>query len=334
MIALRLTILAALCWLLPVATGAAEPKITTVLAKLQNPCGVAVQPETGIVFVSESSAGQIIRVVEGKPEPVVTGFKTDVYGKGPMYNIGPLGLVFLARDTLVVGGGDLPDGEDRVRVFTVPTTGQPPISVDAATASFALPAEGQVPAEGNFFGLAANAEAVFVTSNGDDAQGWVAKAPRKGNTLVGLTRFLATKPAVQLDAPTAITVSPRGELVVGQMGELDVEKDGVVTFYSSRDGRKLLNLPTGLHDLTALTYSPKGQLLATDFAWKKPEDGGLFQLVAVLKEGKQSLEARKRLPLERPTAMAFAPDGALYVTVLGSGAGDQPTGSLLLVEME
>ena len=57
-----------------------------------------------------SGAGRIVRIElsTGKVEDVITGFKQDVYGKGPMYDIGPLGLAFLDANTLVVGGGDLP----------------------------------------------------------------------------------------------------------------------------------------------------------------------------------------------------------------------------------
>lgn len=74
------------------ATAAAwgqDVKVETVVGGLTNPCGVAVQPETGVVFISDSGAGRVVRVVDGKLEAVITGFPKDVYGKGPMYDIGP-----------------------------------------------------------------------------------------------------------------------------------------------------------------------------------------------------------------------------------------------------
>lgn len=315
--------------------NSAEPKVTTVLDGLNNPCGVAVQPETGYVFVSDSGSGKVIRIVDGKPQDVIVGFKSDTYGMGPMYKIGPLGLLFLGKDILVVGGGDLPDGEEKLRTFHVPAVGAAAVQADAASASFELKATADLKGEGNFYSLAATSSALFVTCNGDDTKGWVAKAVRKGNTLTSFDRFLATKEAVQVDAPVGLTVSRRGELVVGQMGELDVPRDALVTFYSSRDGKKLMNLPAGLYDITALAYSPKGQMYALDFAWMKADEGGLFQLVAVLKSGQQALEARKILALERPSAMAFAPDGALYVTVFGKGAdgSDKESAKLLKIEI-
>jgi len=104
--------------------AAAEVKTETIVSGLNNPCGVAIQPETGHVFVSDSGAGKIIRIVNGKAEDVVTGSAKDVYGKGPMYDIGPLGMVFLDKNTLVVGDGGYKDGEEYVRVYTVTEAGK------------------------------------------------------------------------------------------------------------------------------------------------------------------------------------------------------------------
>lgn len=315
----------------------ADAKVTTVLEGLDNPCGVAVQPETGHVFVSDSGAGKVIRIVDGKPQDVIVGFKIDIYGKGPMYNIGPLGLAFLNKDTLIVGGGDLPDGEEQLRTFTVPAPGAEPVSVEDATSSAGLPPEEELKGEGNFYALVVSkgGDAVYVTSNGDDTKGWVAKATIKDGKLGEFQRFIATKEAVEIDAPVGATFSSAGHLVIGQMGEINVPQDGMLTFYNPKDGKMLLNLPTNLYDITALAYSPKGQLLALDFAWMKTDEGGLFNLVEVKKERKQGVEARKVVALDKPSAMAFATDGSLYVTVFGTAeeGSEKKPGSLLRIEL-
>jgi len=324
--------------LLLMATGPAwaEPKVETVAGGLNNPSGLAIQPETGQVFVADSGAGRVIRVVDGKAEDVIVGFPQDVYGKGPMYNIGPLGLAFLGQDTLVVGGGGKPDGEELLRVYKVPEAGGEPLKAEDMVASFSLPALDGAPGEGNFYALAVNDDAIYVTCNGDDTKGWVSRAVRDGEGAVtGFERWLATKEATQVDAPVAATLSPRGELVVGQGGEVNIPRDSLLTFYSAKDGKMLLNLETDLFDITGLAYGPDGQLYATDFAWMAPGDGGLYQLIATNEDGEQGCEAKLITGLDKPSALAFGKDGELYVTVFGTAAegSDEHPGKLVKIEM-
>lgn len=311
---------AAALLMIPLTASAQDVKFETVLDGLDNPCGVAVHPKTGTVYVSDSGAGRIIRLVNGKVEEVVVGFATDIYGTGPKYNIGPLGLAFLNDDTLVVGGGDLKDGEDAIRFFKLPAEGAAPLKVADAIKSFTLPATEDLKPEGNFYALAVLPDGVLATSNGDDTKGWIVKVKVSGNEIGPLERFIATKEATNVDAPVGIAVSPKGELAVGQMGEITVPNDGLLTFYNPKDGKMLLNLETGLYDITALAYGKKEpqQLYALDFAWMKTSEGGLFQLVAKEENGKQSVAAKKLASLDKPTAMAFGNDGSLYVTVIGT----------------
>lgn len=288
-------------------------KVETVVSDLNNPSGVAIQPETGTVFIAESGALRIVKIVDGKAEPVVTDFPKDVYGKGPMFDIGPLGLLFLDQNTLVVGDGGLPDGEELLRVYDLKDMKEP-LKADKMKVSYKLAASDEQKGEGNFYALAATPDAIYVTSNGDDTKGWVARAAYKGSDVSGFERYLATKEATEVDAPVGITISPRGELVVGQMGEITVPKDSLVTFYDANSKKMLLNLKTELNDITALAYSPRGQLYALDFAWADTKQGGLFQLLA---EGDKGVRTKKIVELDKPTAMVFDAEGALYITVVG-----------------
>lgn len=312
--------------LMPAWSGAEEPAVDTVLEGLDNPCGIAIQPGTGHLFVSDSGAGKIIRIAEGQASDVIVGFSTDVYGKGPMYNIGPLGLLFLDKDTLVVGGGDKPDGEEMLRVFKVPEPGAPAKKAEEVESSSKLEATAELKAEGNFYALAKTSDAIYITSNGDDTKGWVVRAKYSGTKVEPIERFLATKEATEVDAPVGITVGPKGHLVVGQMGEINVPGDALVTFYEieGNSAKKVLNLETKLNDITAISYSTqeKGkakQLYVLDFSWSDTSKGGLFQLIGGGDESRDSLkEARKIVSLDKPTSMVFGDDGTLYITLLGT----------------
>ncbi len=302
----------------------AEEKVETVIEGLTNPCGIAVQPETGDLFVSDSGAGRIIRVQideggKATQSDVITGFTKDIYGKGPMYDIGPLGLVFLDKNTLIVGGGDKVDVEEVIYVFEVPEPGAAAITVNDAKAKLGpLAKTDEIQAEGNYYALAIAGGAVFATANGDDTKGWIVKATIDGTKFGELERSIATKEAVNVDAPVALTTDDKGNLVVGQMGEINVPNDSLLSFYSPKTGKLKLNLETGLFDITALAYSPKGHLYATDFAWMAPEEGGLFRLDAEGKGQEQTINAVKIVSLDKPTAMAFGKDGSLYITLIGS----------------
>lgn len=314
-----------------VASAQAQPKVETVVGGLNNPCGIAIQPGTGTVFVADSGANRVVRITNGKAEDVIVGFPTDVYGKGPKYNIGPLGLAFVDQNTLVVGGGGFTDDNEMLRVYTVPAAGAKAIKADAMTASFKLPASAELKPEGNFYGVAASKNAVYVTCNGDDTKGWVGKADIKDGKVSNFRRFIATKEATEVDAPVAVAINPRGHVVVGQMGEITVPNDGLLTFYNAKKGKKLLNVETGLYDVTGLAYSPKGHLFATDFAWMANEEGGLFRLDRSKKDGKQSVKAHKVTSLDKPTALAFGKDGTLYITVIGTGKDGAKSGKLVKI---
>jgi len=330
------TCLVVACTLLASIAYAQEAAVETVVEGLNNPSGVAVQPETGHVFVADSGALRVIRVVDGKAEPVITDFPKDVYGKGPKYDVGPLGLLFLDKDTLVVGGGGLPDGEEMVRVYKIPAAGEEPIKADAMHGDAKmLPAseDGKVPGEGNFYALAKGAKGVYVTCNGDDTKGWVSLVTLdEENKIKDYKRSIATKEAIKVDAPVAITKSPEGYLVVGQMGEISVAGDSQLTFYNE-EGKKLDNFGLGLHDITGLAYSPKrGRLFCTDFNWLDTDKGGVYKIVK--SEDDAGCKTKTIAILKKPTALAFNPDGDLFVTLAGntSEGSEKPDGKLVKIK--
>jgi DNA-binding beta-propeller fold protein YncE len=301
-----------------------------VVDGLVNPAGVAVQPGTGHIFVTMK--GRIGRIVPG-PEAACTdevvGFTVDTYGKGPIYELGPLGAAFLDADTLVVGGGELPDGQELVRIFSVAADpAAEPKQAEAAlkVAGPIAPGEHSVKGEGNFYGIAIKGRTIFITCNGDDTKGWVSTVvwdPDAASPLT-LTPTIKTKVATGVDAPTGIAIGPDGELVISQLGEITPDADSLLTFYDAGAGTLTRRLETGLYDLCGVAYSPKtGQLYGVDFSWADPAKGGLYRLD--VDPSGDSVRLTRMANLDRPTALAFAPDGTLYVSTIGAAVtGGEP----------
>jgi len=315
----------------------AEPQ---VIAKgLDNPCGIAIQPGTGHVLVS-THAG-VLRLVPAAAgfasHAEIVGFPTDIYGRGPAYKIGPLGLAFLDPKTLIVGGGELPDGDELVRFYTLGT--EPRAAGSALKVEEMKASSGPFPAsddslrgEGNFFGVAVKGTTVFVTANGDDTKGWFFKFEAPGGKPGPLVPFIRSKEETGVDGPTGATISPDGKLVVCQFGEVNLPGDGLLTIYDAETGALEAKLKTGLNDPAGVAYSPKtGKLYMIDFSWAVPGKGGLF----LMEEGGAKMKATRIAQLNHPSALAFAPDGTLFVAVIGirddsdAGKGHQP-GSVLL----
>lgn len=293
-----------------------------VLGGFDNPSGIAIHPETGHIFVAEHRGiYRLYRVEEMRRlqrSPEVTGFPTDIYGKGPMYDIGPLGVAFLDAGHLVVGDGSRIDGEELLRIYDIenePLT--TPLSEADAEATLGPITAGEYTekGEGNFYGIAVSDSAIYVTCNGDDTKGWISRATFEDAHEVGeLTPFIATKEVLEVDAPIAITLNSDGNLVVSQGGEVNVPGDSLLTVYNAESGELLASYETGLHDITGLAYDADGRLFAVDFAWVDPTQGGLYELTI---DG-DYCETRLVMALDKPTAMAFDANGNLFVTVFGT----------------
>ncbi|MBM3999897.1 MAG: hypothetical protein FJ297_10225 [Planctomycetes bacterium] len=320
-----------------------EPKIVPILEGLAAPMSLAVQPETGTVFLSESGAGKVIRVgADGKAADVITGFPVAPDAEGPDafgFPVGPLGLAFTGKNVLIVGEGGRPAGEDQLRVFDLPADGSA-IAADAMRGGFTLGPIDNAAGEGDFACLAANPTAVFAVGRKDLAKGWIGKCELKEDGSFGpFARFLATKDALPAAGPAGLTIDGHGNLVVGQAGERGDMTDSLLAFFHAKSGKLEASFTTELRDIVGLAYFPpvadnprRGKLLAVDFASADPARGGLYEIVAKA-DDKSGSAAKKIIGLTRPTALVFDPAGTLYVTELGAAAeGSPPAGRLLRIE--
>ena len=331
-------LLAASVSLLSVVAQAADLKTTVVAKGIDNPSGLALQGSTGNFFVAARSG--VHRLVLGE-KPALTleigGFNSDIYGKGPKYNIGPLGVAMQFDNFLVVADGGNPDEKEVVLYIEVgiapPKTPWTPKNA-IKTIGPIKAGKDSAKGEGNYYGVALNNDALFVTCNGDDTKGWIARAKFDSDGNPGeLTPFIATKVATGVDAPVGITFSKDGkELVVSQMGEMNVANDSLLTTYDPATGKLIKSLKTGLHDIAGLAFSPKtGKLYVVDFAWIKTSEGGLFELTV---DG-DKVTAKKVLSLDKPTSLAFGKDGKLYITEFVTSEDEKkPAGKVIRVDAD
>jgi len=321
-------------------TAAPAVKTETVIGGLDNPMGVAIRSSGGDLFVSESGAGRVVRIKPGKdakPEPAISGFAVGQSPDLPDLRVGPLGLAFTVNDLLVVGSGGEGVGKDAVRIFKLPADNKP-LTIDNAAKSLTIkPGDGSKTGEGYFYGVASAPNIIFAASRGDADAGWISRSlsGKQPDMVLDLKPFIESARLAHAANPTALAVSKRGELVVGQVGKLDKSPDSVLSFYNPSNGKLLLNLPTGLLDIVGLAYSPQsGLLYAVDLAWADPKEGGLYRLDATQTDNGLGVKAIKITPLDRATALCFGPNNALYVTTLGPAdakSGSAKSGQLLKI---
>ena len=163
---------------------AAEPRVERLLGKLKSPFGLAIQPDTGAVFVAESGGGRLVRVVDGKAEEVIRGFPLGAIDRGAEFRVGPLALGFLpgSINLLAVGCGGAENGEDQLAVFDV-GSGEWPLASTTSKLEMRLTPSNTLPAAGEFTAILVAEPGVYVaTRSEDDKAGSLVPNSRTANS--------------------------------------------------------------------------------------------------------------------------------------------------------
>jgi hypothetical protein len=321
-----------------IAQPLADPEV--VIRGLDYPVGVAVQPQTNHVFVAEGVAARVVRIVDQRAEPVLLGFPRKARPMGSaMPEIGPRGMTFLNRSTLAVLGTGEKDRGDPLVIAEAPAPTDPPRTVE--TALQLTVADSNADQRWQLQGVTVVGSAVLCAMTSGNGRSGIARfmiqnpAELERSTSYGPCELFATINSANGDRLVCLTSSPRGELVAGHRAVAEPH-EGRITFHRATDGMPLLQLATGVPTLTMLTYGPRrsGEAVSHLYALcgSRTEDGGgLYRLDAALADGQVRIRPQKLASLNRPTAMAWAGDGSLYVTILGNGAADatQPAGELI-----
>jgi hypothetical protein len=315
-----------------------DVKVETVLTGLRNPTSVAIRPggnsELYEVFVADSGARRVVKISSNEPSrstDVITGFP-DASETGKRLAKGnPFSLLFLDEKHLVAGIAGAPP---EVRVYEL-SAADTPIAAEAAKQKVIpeLPGEEFGDTFGSCVGLARTrsndyvADMLFFAFSGSHHVNGFWKVPVRANMLGEMSR-LEIKTALRFFRLTALAVSEQGYMLAVDDSSRLIQNE--LMFLNPTNAQVVLSFRLDLSAVSSVAYSPKsGDLYALATLYGTDEEG-LFRLDDAGEPGERQIAATKIVDFQRPAAMAFGPEGALYVTTLGDNTKDDG-GALLKV---
>jgi hypothetical protein len=327
----------------PIAFGADANVVAVkkVLTGLKNPRDVAVRPEGSgeayEVFIAESGAGRVVKILSGKPEKridVISGFSIKPANDDNPSFPGVHSLEFLDHMRLVAAGGD-EDGAPFVRLYELPEPASP-LTADQHKHEANVPETGKEPNFNAhvFRGVARTqpndrvGDFLLVFAPNDGQSTGLVYVPVRSGSLgdVAPARLKNTGDEFEIGA---IAVGSNGYVVVAGNEHGDSTGPSRLSFFSPLDRRIIMQVPTDLKRIVAIAYSPKsGNLFVVNSPTTDSGGAGIYRIDRAARPGAAACKAVKIADVGSPTAIAFAPDGALYVTASGEPK-DKSSGTLL-----
>ncbi len=325
--------------------GAQDPKAETLLSGLRHPTGVAVRPGPPggpyEIYVSESGARRVVKVRSDLPndsQAVITDFPEALPQADPLGAGNPLGLLFLTRGLLTVGGsGRTP----LIHLFEIGEAAEP-LAANQAKQRLAIPLPDSVTEEpyGSCIGLSRSRpndqvpDLLLVAVVGDQRYAQLWESQIRAGTLSEAKPVTAKPESNPERTPLGLAVGEQGFIVVAEKS-VDPARPPSLAFQSPTSGTTVMRLPLELQDVLALAYSPKsGNLYALALSLDNPDEGGVYRIDDASQPGRAACKAVRVLPLGNPTAAAFGPDGTLYVTAWNDADGHIDQGILVKITGE
>lgn len=314
------------------AAETAPSAVQKVATGLKNPCSVAVRPDGAAdqyeVFVADAGAGKVVKFAAsnpGKSIDVVSGFTMPQTNNGNGARTGIQSLLFLDHLRLLVTGTD-DDEQPFFQLYELPES-DTPLSSDQHKADVRLSAGKKHDANGirTLPGIARTqpnekfGDVLIVPSRADTGSDGLVVIPVRAGMLAEPVAVQLTNPGGDL-AVDAITAVKSGYIVLAGRAEKS-DQSSVLAFVNPLDRSVVMQVPVELERIVALAYSPKtGNLYAANSATSNKSHSGIFRVDATEKNGAPACKIQKIERIESPTALAFAPSGALYITTSGNGA--------------
>lgn len=303
--------------------------VTIVAAGLTNPRGFDFAPDGSLTVAIAGQPGPnagVARIEDGCPTPIAEGL--------PAYRIafggvtGVADVAYLGGELYaLVSGGDIDRGGQPNGLYRLDGAGGAELIADISAFIRDNPVvekPGDYDTDGQPYAMLAMGDTFWVTEGNSNH---VLRVGLDGS--VSRVADLSQGHPI----PTGIAPSPDGGAYVGYFSHAPYQ-EGVAKVVEVRQDGMVSDVWTGLTLVTALAVGPDGELYALEMATGHGDDPGAIvpgtgRVVRMV--GPDASEpVVTGLPL--PAAMAFGPDGALYVSSPTFGA-DNGEGTILRIDL-
>ncbi|WP_442485680.1 hypothetical protein [Aeoliella sp. SH292] len=308
-------------------TTADDLNVEEIADGLVDPIAVVVRPggsRSGPdLLVVESPTGRVLGLSTAKPDAEPVEVLPSVSADGTE-KVGP--ALFRSRNRLLLGSTAADHSSASIVEFDIDDEKLPMKPSDRTVLFTYKPESGQV----KLASMARDVDSLIVATN--DHQ-WLLTGKLKSGPAEALTKYIDTLSMTKVGTPQAVAYNDKGYVVVAETGKDNDKGDSMLVFYHPSDSttKPLLALPFNLDGIRALAYSPTTGCLYAAAAEALTERSGIFRIDSAIDPDTKQQSCNTVLITETalPTAMAFAEDGTLYVTVVDMEESQDASGKLL-----